>query len=102
MRDNPSPIEWIDDLDFLVLDATKHIMPPKKKASNPGGPKPGTKQAKAAAEIKDKDKKAAAVPEEPKKTNREGGYWRRIMDGQTTRQYALRALPKAKMGEARV
>ncbi|KAJ5803232.1 uncharacterized protein N7503_005682 [Penicillium pulvis] len=42
-------------------------MPPKKKASNPGGPKPGTKQAKAAAEIKDKDKKAAAVPEEPKK-----------------------------------
>jgi hypothetical protein len=40
-------------------------MPPKKKASNPGGPKPGTKQAKAAAETK--DKKAAAVPEEPKK-----------------------------------
>lgn len=41
-------------------------MGPKKKAGNPGGPKPGTKQAKAAAEIKDK-KPAPAVPEEPKK-----------------------------------
>ncbi|KAJ5279115.1 hypothetical protein N7478_004487 [Penicillium angulare] len=41
-------------------------MGPKKKAGNPGGPKPGTKQAKAAAEIKDK-KPTPAVPEEPKK-----------------------------------
>ncbi|KAJ5713665.1 uncharacterized protein N7483_010846 [Penicillium malachiteum] len=40
-------------------------MPPKKKAGNPGGPKPGTKQAKAAAE--NKDKKPAATLEEPKK-----------------------------------
>ncbi|KAJ5587061.1 uncharacterized protein N7459_002826 [Penicillium hispanicum] len=41
-------------------------MGPKKKAdARGGGPKPGTKQAKAAAEKADKDKKPA--PEEPKK-----------------------------------
>lgn len=42
-------------------------MPPKKKTNNPPGPKPGTKQAKAAAENKDKKSPAAAAPEEPKK-----------------------------------
>jgi hypothetical protein len=39
-------------------------MGPKKKAAGPGGPKPGTKQAKAAAE-KAAEKKPVA--EEPKK-----------------------------------
>jgi hypothetical protein len=42
-------------------------MGPKKKVDNRGGgPKPGTKQAKAAAEKSDK-KPAPAAPEEPKK-----------------------------------
>lgn len=42
-------------------------MPPKKKSDNRSGPgpKPGTKQAKAAAE--NKDKKPAPSTEEPKK-----------------------------------
>lgn len=40
-------------------------MGPKKKADARGGPKPGTKQAKAAAEKS--DKKPAPEPEEPKK-----------------------------------
>jgi hypothetical protein len=41
-------------------------MAPKKKGDGHGGPKPGTKQAKAAAE-KAGDAKKPAPPEEPKK-----------------------------------
>jgi hypothetical protein len=40
-------------------------MPPKKKGDGKGGPKPGTKQAKAVAEKADEKKQAPA--EEPKK-----------------------------------
>lgn len=40
-------------------------MPPKKKGDGKGGPKPGTKQAKAVAEKAGEVKKQ--VPEEPKK-----------------------------------
>ena len=40
-------------------------MPPKKKGDGKGGPKPGTKQAKAVAEKAVEVKKQA--PEEPKK-----------------------------------
>ena len=40
-------------------------MPPKKKGDGKGGPKPGTKQAKAVAEKAGEAKKQ--VPEEPKK-----------------------------------
>lgn len=43
-------------------------MGPKKKGDARGGPKPGTKQAKAAAEQKAETKKAQApAEEEPKK-----------------------------------
>ena len=42
-----------------------HKMPPKKKGDGKGGPKPGTKQAKAVAEKAGEVKKQ--VPEEPKK-----------------------------------
>jgi hypothetical protein len=41
-------------------------MPPKKKGDGKGGPKPGTKQAKAVAE-KAGEVKKQALPEEPKK-----------------------------------
>ena len=50
-------------LEDLSLPQRLQTMGPKKKADARGGPKPGTKQAKAAAEIKDKK----PVLEEPKK-----------------------------------
>lgn len=45
---------------------TTHKMPPKKKGDGKGGPKPGTKQAKAVAE-KAAGEVKKQVPEEPKK-----------------------------------
>ena len=52
-------------------------MGPKKKADSQGGPKPGTKQAKAAAEKAGKDKKPA-LDETKKPTVKEvigGSSW---------------------------
>lgn len=52
---------------MLSDDASFEIMGPKKKG-DPRGPKPGTKQAKAAAgQSAEAAKKAPDTPEEPKK-----------------------------------
>lgn len=51
----------------LLVELCLLNMGPNKKGDPRGGPKPGTKQAKAAADTAGSAKKAQDTPEEPKK-----------------------------------
>ena len=64
-------------------------MPPKKKSDARGGvPKPGTKQAKAAAE------RTAESAKKAKEAYSQAGHWWRIMDGEIAGQFDVRTLPE--------
>ncbi|KAF4761755.1 hypothetical protein HAV15_008318 [Penicillium sp. str.  len=75
-------------------------MPPKKKGDGKGGPKPGTKQAKAFAEKAGEVKKQ--VPEEPKKPSVKDVIGGASWTGKLPVNMLAEHCQKQKMGKARI
>lgn len=74
---------------------------PQEEARCPWGSQAGHKTGQRGQGSRGEECQAACAGG-AQETIREGGDWRRLMDGQIARQYAVGTLPEAEMGETRV